>query len=57
MKDELEHCCCDCEHNTRKKIDEHGIECSCELDGHHIGYVACFTDCCEHWKESVEDAE
>lgn len=48
-----EQCCCSCKHNIRKK-DEAGIYCKCEVDGHHIGYVANFERVCELWEEPKE---
>ena len=52
--------CCNCRHNIRSDkydYDETGraksdypyTVCNCDLDGHYIGYVACFEDWCRHW--------
>lgn len=44
-------CCCNCEHDIREK-DAKGmvIRNTCEIDGHYIGYLACFGLRCDHWK-------
>ena len=41
-------CCCTCEHNVRHW---QGAECTsrCNIDGHYIGYLACFGDVCDEW--------
>lgn len=45
-------CCCSCKHNIRKQDDKMaGINCECEIDGHYIGYVSCFSNVCEEWEE------
>ena len=52
-----EECCCTCKHNIREKetiADIYGIYCECEIDGHYIGYVACFESVCELWEEAEE---
>ena len=43
--------CCNCGNNIRIK-DEKGIvtHCECAVDGHYIGYVACFEHWCRRWK-------
>ena len=49
-------CCCFCKHNIRKKDEKMaGIYCECEIDGHYIGYVACFECVCEMWKEAESE--
>ena len=42
------HCCCTCEHNVRHW---RGAECTnrCDIDGHYIGYLACFGSVCDKW--------
>ena len=45
---EFEKVCCNCKHNIRKG-EITNIECYCEIDNHHIGYVSCFTDKCKRW--------
>lgn len=46
-----EECCCSCKHNIRKKDEKQAhIYCECDIDGHHIGYVACFECVCEEWE-------
>ena len=53
-----EECCCSCKHNIREKDERFaefaGIYCKCEIDGHHIGYVANFERVCELWEEANE---
>ena len=49
-------CCCSCKHNKRKK-DGENIYCECEIDGHYIGYIACFDNVCERWKKNNMDYE
>ena len=49
-------CCCSCKHNKRKS-DEKGIYCECEIDGHYIGYIECFDSVCERWKKNNMDYE
>lgn len=46
--DGIEKVCCNCRHNIRKG-EITNIECYCEIDNHHIGYVSCFTDKCKRW--------
>ena len=43
--------CCNCERNIRHEVSSHGIECYCEIDGHHIGYIECFEGWCRRWKK------
>lgn len=40
--------CCNCRHNIRSGDPGH-ITCHCEIDGHYIGYIACFEDWCRRW--------
>lgn len=40
--------CCDFRHNIRTGEPTH-IKCHCEIDGHYIGYVACFEHWCRRW--------
>lgn len=47
-------CCCSCKHNIRKKDKNKNIYCECEIDGHYIGYVACFETVCEEWEGDKE---
>ena len=46
--DRGERCCCFCGHNIRSG-DIGKVKCNCEIDGHYIGYVACFESWCKHW--------
>ena len=41
-------CCCTCSHDIRHF---QGTECTnkCDIDGHSIGYVACFCNVCDEW--------
>ena len=50
-------CCCSCRHNMRKHDDEKyaGIYCECDIDEHHIGYVACFESVCERWEDDEDN--
>lgn len=41
--------CCNCGNNIRSGEPAH-IECHCAIDGHYIGYVACFEHWCRRWK-------
>ena len=51
-------CCCSCRHNIRKQDEKHvGIYCECEIDGHYIGYVACFESVCDEYMAESEDKE
>ncbi len=43
--------CCNCERNIRHEVSPHGIECYCEIDGHHIGHIECFEGWCRRWKK------
>ena len=46
-------CCCSCTHNKRafdKDYKDYHCTCTCELDGHRIGYVANFGSVCEEWE-------
>ena len=47
--EEMTKCCCNCLHNIRTG-EPASITCHCDIDGHYIGYVACFEDCCDDWK-------
>lgn len=47
-----EQCCCTCKHNIRTEYPIYHITCKCEIDGHHIGYVANFERVCELWEEA-----
>lgn len=47
-------CCCSCRHNKRYH-DEGGMcYCECEIDGHYIGYIACFENVCDEYKAESE---
>ena len=51
-------CCCTCRHNIRKHDEKQaGIYCECEIDGHYIGYVACFESVCDEYKAESEGEE
>lgn len=49
---DLKNCCCNCAHDiripseTNPDMVDHN---ECDIDGHYIGYVACFEDCCDNW--------
>jgi len=43
--------CCNCGNNIRKKVDGGHIQCYCQIDGHYIGYVACFEYWCRRWRK------
>ena len=45
-------CCCSCTHNKRTFEKDYHCTCTCELDGHRIGYVANFETVCEEWEGS-----
>lgn len=45
--------CCNCRHNIRTK-ETTCIECHCDIDGHYIGYIACFEHWCRHWAKDKE---
>lgn len=44
--------CCNCRHNIRTTVDEYHTKCNCDIDGHYIGYVACFEHWCRHWAKN-----
>lgn len=53
VQEEKQRICCNCRHDIR--IEEKGhINNYCEIDGHYIGYVACFEDWCRHWAKEKE---
>lgn len=43
--------CCNCGNNIRKKMDGGHVQCYCQIDGHYIGYIACFEDWCRRWRK------
>ena len=45
-------CCCSCINNKRTFDKNYHCTCTCELDGHYIGYVANFESVCEEWEGS-----
>lgn len=48
-------CCCSCRHNIRKQDEKQaGIYCECEIDGHYIGYIACFESVCDKYRAESE---
>lgn len=48
-------CCCSCRHNLRKHDERQaGIYCECEIDGHYIGYIACFESVCDEYRAESE---
>ena len=51
----MKECCCSCTHNIRQTDDNRIIRCYCEIDGHNIGYVACFEDVCEKYEKGQTD--
>lgn len=46
--------CCNCGHNIRTTEDNGHVKCNCDIDGHYIGYVACFTHWCPKWKRETK---
>ena len=49
--------CCNCRHNIRTDKDTF-IECHCDIDNHHIGYLECMEGWCRHWaKEHKSESE
>lgn len=44
--------CCNCGNNERKEEAHGNIECYCSVDGHRIGYIACFEHWCRKWKKN-----
>lgn len=57
-----EKCCCFCRHNIRTEEEKGYIKCHCDIDGHEIGYVACFEGWCRRWarnkkKDKIEREE
>ena len=49
-------CCCNCVHDIRVKDEQDRVHHNeCEIDGHWIGYIACFELRCDHWKEDEND--
>ena len=47
-------CCCNCRRNKRTDENQR-IVCHCEVDGHYIGYVQCFTGWCRRWASDAKD--
>ena len=45
--------CCNCGHNIRT-AEGRRIKCHCEIDGHYIGYVECFSGWCKRWKRETK---
>ena len=45
-------CCCSCKHNIRTFDKDMHCTCTCERDGHYIGYVANFGDVCDEWEKT-----
>lgn len=43
-------CCCNCGNNIRVEQEDGYVRCECAIDGHYIGYVACFEDWCRRWR-------
>ena len=37
--------CCNCRHRDTSTD-------KCDMDGHHVGYIDCFTQWCVHWSET-----
>ena len=52
-EDERKRVCCNCGRNIRTEKDKR-IECHCEIDGHYIGYIECFTGWCRRWKKETK---
>lgn len=44
-------CCCSCKHDIRHRHEDNTVTNYCEIDGHYIGYVACFESVCDKWEE------
>ena len=53
MSEENGKVCCNCRHNIRNQ----NKDCYCEVDGHYIGYIECFTNWCRHWSKEKECEE
>lgn len=51
----MKKCCCSCTHNIRQTDENRIIRCYCEIDGHYIGYVACFENVCEKYEKGQTD--
>ena len=49
-------CCCNCRRCIRKG-EPGNIETYCEIDGHYIGYVECFTGWCRRWASDAKQWE
>lgn len=47
--------CCNCGNNIRQKEEQGHIECYCAINGHYIGYVACFEHWCNHWRKDKKE--
>lgn len=47
----MDRCCCNCRHDIRTEDADGHITNHCEIDGHYIGYVACFEHWCKHWSK------
>ena len=45
-------CCCSCIHDIRKHNKDKTVTNYCDIDGHYIGYVACFESVCKEWEDS-----
>ena len=43
--------CCNCGNNKRIKDSKGHVHCECAIDGHYIGYVACFEHWCNRWRK------
>nr|DAR17729.1 MAG TPA: hypothetical protein [Caudoviricetes sp.] len=52
MEKDRKRVCCNCDHNIRSNSSE--ITCSCELDGHRIGYAECMHGWCRRWKKETK---
>lgn len=46
-------CCCSCKHNIRTRGKGQST-CNCDIDGHYIGYVACFESVCDRWEGDAD---
>lgn len=51
MGEDKRRVCCNCGNNIRKEEASGRIQCYCAIDGHRIGYVACFEHWCRRWKK------
>lgn len=55
QEQERKRVCCNCGNNVRTKTDDGVyVQSRCQIDGHYIGYVACFEHWCRRWRKEKE---